>query len=744
MLETKNPAAGATANGADASGRLGVDYSTAVPAGVTPYARHVPEEWELPQQLTELPIWFAWRLVPGDKKPGKVPVSAVDGSQNWRNPNKATTAARAIQYANDNPHLHGVGIVVSPEHGLIGGDPDQCRRETGEPNDVARSIIEEADTYTEVSPGLEGFRFIAKGTFGGYTGNNQSAHVEFYEDARFLTMTGFHVEGTPFAIEERDLTELAKRFHRARKDDRPAGDMPEPEIADAAEFNIPPHVFGWITEGVPAGEDRSTHLFGAAKDLIRAGATDGQALYILTDPENPISEAAYERRGSERSARQWVWKYNVATARREVDAEPTLEAPGFDAKKPEPHINPDDLLPGHPEALLNLPHGLGKIQDWIHGRMKYPSRATAGVGALATLTAFTQSHITVDSFGGLGLNEQYLVLAPTGFGKEDLRAPISVLAEASALDMLFDGNRSEIQWSPPSSLQGMHKLLEENPAQMFLSDEFAEWLAQTSSDAHKQAALGYFMQLYTKALSTVNAPHAVTNTYSPVKNPRVSVLATSTAERILESMTLSHADSGAYNRWLILLAEQDRIPKRYTGLQYEPPEDVVELVRKVGCYSETTVTFSSEAWAHFVEHDSHVIEPLKFDDNHLAGRLSEQAIKIAALVALSDSRTEINVQDLRTAYAIREGLYHRVRAMVSHEGGFTGMHATGQALEQLRDVLTRKEFVYKSRLPALSRKYKGLSLPERQAVLAALYDAGEIEDVKDRKGLIQCNVSAGG
>lgn len=328
MFEAKESPAtgGGPVNGADASGRLNVDYSTAVPAGVTPYARHVPEEWELPQQLTELPIWFAWRLVPGDKKPGKVPVSAVDGSQNWRNLNKATTAARAIQYANDHPHLHGVGIVVSPEHGLIGGDPDQCRRETGEPNDVARSIIEEADTYTEVSPGLEGFRFIAKGTFGGYTGNNQSAHVEFYEDARFLTITGFHVEGTPWAIEERDLTELARRFHRARKEDRPAGDTPEPEIADAAEFNIPPHVFRWITEGVPPGEDRSTHLFGAAKDLIRAGATDGQALYILTDPENPISEAAYERRGSERSAREWVWRYNVATARREVDAEPKLEA----------------------------------------------------------------------------------------------------------------------------------------------------------------------------------------------------------------------------------------------------------------------------------------------------------------------------------------------------------------------------------------------------------------------------------
>ena len=412
-----------------------------------------------------------------------------------------------------------------------------------------------------------------------------------------------------------------------------------------------------------------------------------------------------------------------------------------DGPAPEPSeakINPDDLLPGFPDELLTLPHGLGDLQDWIHGRMKYPSRATSGIAAFATLTAFAQSHITVDSFGGVGLNEQYMVLAPTGFGKEDLRSPVTVLADEIGAGQRL--NLSRVQWSAPSSLQGLHGLLEDHPAQFFLSDEFAEWIVQTARDQHKQAALGYLMQLYTKALSTVNAPAAITQKYEPVRRPRVSVLATSTAERILESMTLSHADSGAYNRWVIFIAEQCRIDKRYTGLVFRPPQDVVDLVGTVAAYPETEMTFTADAWQYFIERDSTVIEPLKFDDNHLAGRLSEQALKLAALVALSAYRTEITADDMRVAYAIREGLYHRVRALANHDGAMSGMHTTGQALEQVREILRRRESVYKSRLPSLSRKYKGLSVQERHAVLAALYESGEIADAKERRGVIVSQV----
>jgi hypothetical protein len=38
-------------------------------------------------------------------------------------------------------------------------------------------------------------------------------------------------------------------------------------------------------------------------------------------------------------------------------------------------------LPPFCDELLKLPHGLGHIQNYIFGSMKYPSQATAGIAA---------------------------------------------------------------------------------------------------------------------------------------------------------------------------------------------------------------------------------------------------------------------------------------------------------------------------------------------------------------------------
>lgn len=186
--------------------------------GLQPYSRHIADLQDVPPELAELPIWCAWRLVPKPgKKPDKVPVSPATGGSAWRK-DKATfctTAEQAIHYAESRRDLHGVGFILydDADHGIIGGDIDHCiDTETGELSDPAREIIEQADMYTEVSPGLNGFRFIARGTFGGYTGNSQADGVELYEGGRFLTFTGNHWEGSPFAIENRDLTELGRQY----------------------------------------------------------------------------------------------------------------------------------------------------------------------------------------------------------------------------------------------------------------------------------------------------------------------------------------------------------------------------------------------------------------------------------------------------------------------------------------------------------------------------------------------------
>jgi len=193
-----------------------------------------------------------------------------------------------------------------------------------------------------------------------------------------------------------------------------------------------------------------------------------------------------------------------------MEQKDSVSIDGFETKMDEEKNDTEKafILPDYPEELLNLPYELREIQSFILNRMTYPSVATAGVVALSTLTAFAQTNITIKSRDGLGLNEYYMVLAPTGFGKEDLRKPAEILDYKSKevitpeylakhkASFLKGFNNVRFSYSAPASTQGIHQILEKNRSVYFLSDEFAEWLKLSHKDSTKQAALGYFMQLY--------------------------------------------------------------------------------------------------------------------------------------------------------------------------------------------------------------------------------------------------------
>jgi hypothetical protein len=413
------------------------------------------------------------------------------------------------------------------------------------------------------------------------------------------------------------------------------------------------------------------------------------------------------------------------------------------------------ILPDYPEELLNLPYQLGEIQEFILNRMTYPSVATAGIVALSTLTAFAQTNITIKSRDGLGLNEYYMVLAPTGFGKEDLRKPAEILDSKSKevitpeflakhkVSILKGLKNVRFSYSAPASRQGIHQLLEENRSLYCLSDEFAEWLKLSHKDSTKQAALGYFMELYTKALSTIEPGNAVSTEYKPVKNPRVSILATSTGEAMFETMTREQADSGAYNRWIMFVGEQELPQKIYDGLIYEPEDELVEFIAWVKVQSEKTIEFSEEGYVEFKKFDQEFAEPIKRKDALLGGRIGEQSIKFAALIALSDKRFEMSASDIRTAFNIRVGLYHRAAALTAYEGNMDGMHSTGQALKQVISVFENHPFVYKSQLGKKSRKYSKLTLYEQKAVTEALISQGIASQCGNRRAVLVSHVCKG-
>ena len=434
--------------------------------------------------------------------------------------------------------------------------------------------------------------------------------------------------------------------------------------------------------------------------------------------------------------------------REHMEKKNTITAEQFEQIKSKTTENSgDDELPDFPDELMYLDGYLGELQAFIYNRMAYPSIATAGIAAMATLSAFAQTNVGVKSRDGLGLNEYYMILAPTGFGKEDVRRPIKILDDLSKTvilsDTLNEGNLSHInnekvgfKFAAPSSQQGLHKIIEENRSAFFLSDEFAEWLRMSHNEGHKQQALGYFMQLYTSAYTTVEPGNAVTNKYEQVKHPRVGVLATSTAEAMLETMTRQQADSGAYNRWVIFVGEQKLPKKRYEGLIYEPNEELVEFIAWVKAQKEVKIPFSRDGWATYKQVDNEIAEPIKAKDNALGGRLGEQAIKMAALFALSDKRLTIEPQDLNKAFAIRSGLYKRAAALAAKEGSLDESHVTSKAYKQLEKYATKKAVLYRSQLDSYSRQYAKLSINEKNAVLNMLQNNAVLQRVEGKPKIL--------
>ena len=103
----------------------------------------------------------------------------------------------------------GIGFVFTPEDDLCGVDLDGCLDpETGEIEPWAWEIIEELDSYTEISPSGTGVHILVRGELP--EGRNRKGRFETYDRGRYFTVTGKHLAGTP-----QSHREAARRSYRA-------------------------------------------------------------------------------------------------------------------------------------------------------------------------------------------------------------------------------------------------------------------------------------------------------------------------------------------------------------------------------------------------------------------------------------------------------------------------------------------------------------------------------------------------
>lgn len=157
----------------------------------------------IPAALKNKEQWVCWQEKVRDGKPTKVPINpdaegyaSVTDSATW------TDLDTALQYYRQTRPVDGIEFVFREDGPYAGVDLDDCRNpETGTVAKWAGDIVAQLDSYTERSPSGTGLHILVEGALP--AGGARSGDVELYDRARYFTVTGDRVLGTPQTVESR-------------------------------------------------------------------------------------------------------------------------------------------------------------------------------------------------------------------------------------------------------------------------------------------------------------------------------------------------------------------------------------------------------------------------------------------------------------------------------------------------------------------------------------------------------------
>jgi hypothetical protein len=194
----------------------------------------------IPDTIREIEQWICWREKDRDGKTTKIPTkpyrtsgspnAKTDDSSHWRDFDTALNYHRSGRITTS-----GVGFVFSTETEIVGVDLDSCRNlETGEFDDWAQDVIDRLDSFTEVSPSGTGAHILLKGKLP--DGRNRRGDIEMYDEGRFFTVTGEHVDGTPLEIKRRQDSIVGVHLDYVQTD---PGDDGQDQLGESSTRSAP-------------------------------------------------------------------------------------------------------------------------------------------------------------------------------------------------------------------------------------------------------------------------------------------------------------------------------------------------------------------------------------------------------------------------------------------------------------------------------------------------------------------------
>jgi hypothetical protein len=234
----------------------------------------------IPHELTRVPRWVRWTYRELNGKRTKMPITVEGAPASTADPSTWTTYETIASFDR-------IGFVFCREDNLVGVDLDHVLDERLELCAWARSVVEELDSYTEVSPSGRGLHVIARGAKPDWLPSRvdmpQGAGLEVYDHGRYFTMSANVFEGR---VELKEAI-LEKVFAPMRRPDeaRPQRRGPATSLLEVSCHDVAPgyregkrseHPF----HGSTSGQNFQIDLGGLTWRCWRHGCT-GNALHLL-------------------------------------------------------------------------------------------------------------------------------------------------------------------------------------------------------------------------------------------------------------------------------------------------------------------------------------------------------------------------------------------------------------------------------------------------------------------------------
>lgn len=558
----------------------------------------------IPFEMRHYPQWIVWKFEDVNNKKTKVPYNikgyraSVTNPQSWNSFDEVTQAV--------NNGFDGIGFVLTENdpYAFIDLDHTEDQEEFSKQQTIYTNFI---DTYAELSPSGKGLHIIMKGRL---PQGRRRGSVEIYSSQRFMTMTGnvynsCHIENCQ--------NKLDTLFNSLGKSDKIT------QLADEQQHYADNELFE-IAYNAENGQKFYDLYNGHWQDYYSSQSEADHALInILSYFSRNQEQIARMFRASALGKRQkamredYVGKMikrsfdnyippvdigamaeNVKNALADTEQNkagnlnlqlmtlaemfPTQIAP-IDA--PLPDLSKTNM--SYSEYALdvdfeNIPNGLIKeLARFIYAQSPRPVKAISTMTALALMSGICGRSYNIS---GTGLNNYFVLLAPTGIGKEGISKGINKLINTilpqQPLAKTFVGLGELV-----SGISLLRYLSEETQCCLTVQGEFGmtmQRMTGRNATPNMLQLRKIILDLYGKSgngeimRSTVYADKQ--KNISEIKAPSFTMLAESTPSTFFDALSDGLVDEGLISRFNIVECTAKRPPLNKHHNKVEVPKDL--------------------------------------------------------------------------------------------------------------------------------------------------------------------------